>query len=158
MSEYIQKKEERPSDVLDQTTPGGLSSTEIINRSDITTQDSAMQVLTPLHDLATAEGTIFRVIPLDSIVNEEGLAEILGKCPTSIRRMWFDRDQLPIPVPLGNQKFWTGRMIHQHLEKQMQKSRSGTRRLSRRSRDTKSESGNVVPIKRPPQRRRRNEE
>ena len=74
-------------------------------------------------------------LPADAVISEEGLAKILGKCRTSIKRA-IRRGELPVPVRLFGESVWTVNALRGHLNQRLEEAKqaaeANAQRLQRR--------------------------
>ncbi len=71
-----------------------------------------------------ATGDVLGVLRLDSygptaVIFESGLAAMLGRCPTSLRRA-VQRGELPTPCRAFGQFYWTCKALAEHFEKRLE--------------------------------------
>ena len=70
-------------------------------------------------------------LPADAVVTEEGLAKIMGKCRTSVKRA-VKRGELPVPVRMFGEPVWTVAVLRDHLNRRLEEAKRDRERLERR--------------------------
>ncbi len=70
-------------------------------------------------------------LPAEAVVSEEGLAKMLGKCRTSIKRA-VRRQELPVPVRMFGESVWTVQALRDHLSQRLEAAKKDAERLQRR--------------------------
>lgn len=71
------------------------------------------------------------LLPADAIISEEGLAKMLGKCRTSIKRA-VRRGELPPPTKWFGQQVWTVQVLRDHTNMRLEAARKDAERLRQR--------------------------
>ena len=67
----------------------------------------------------------------EAVIFESGLAAMLGRCPTSLRRA-VDRGELPTPGRSFGQYFWTARALAEHFQKRVEQAGKDREALARK--------------------------
>lgn len=67
----------------------------------------------------------------DTLISEQGLADLLHKHKVSIQRA-VGRGELPPPVRFFGQSVWTVQTVRDHLTKRLEKAKADAERLERR--------------------------
>jgi len=70
-------------------------------------------------------------LPVGAIVDEEAIAQMFGRCTTSVKRA-VDRGELPKPVRLFGKPCWTAGRILNFLDKRMETAQQESEKNSER--------------------------
>lgn len=70
-------------------------------------------------------------LPAETVVSEDGLAKILGKCRVSVKRA-VKRQELPMPVRMFGESVWTVQALRDHISTRLRRAQEENLRLQRR--------------------------